>query len=89
MNGDDERDYAEEAENARIDRDEHDHSWVAGMMVVPVEDLGAVAEGRGAQGIVCTWCDITYADALALGYDPYEPAWPAEYRHGGTGEANA
>lgn len=77
MNNSDERDYAEEAANRALlneERDNHLHTWVAGMMHVHPEEVQAVARERRANGaspVECESCEFVY--------DPDNPPDPEDY----------
>lgn len=67
VNNSDNRDYAEEAENARLmleEREEHTHTWVSGMMYVHPEDVHQVALMRRESGSSlpeCETCEEVYS----------------------------
>ena len=67
---DDQRDYAEEAFNERLMREEpsdHGHVWVSGMMYVHPEDVHAIAIERKAAGATlpeCEVCEMVYDPSL-------------------------
>ena len=69
MNGDDERDYAEESYNRNTMTEAgHAHSWVSGMMYVHPEDVHQVAKSRQASGSSLPECEKCEAV-----YDPASP----------------